>query len=375
VTTSESDSGGAIEWALTTSFLRFGSDTLACRLLKDLDPQREGARFLLSRLADALGWSPADRVDRIRRAAFRAAQAMRQAGGALFPIPWCRAGYPELLWQISDPPLVLWAAGDPRWLVQPSIAVVGSRRATPAGVMIAGRLARGLAEAGVLVVSGMARGIDAAAHQAALEAGAPTVAVLGSGADVVYPREHAALAASIRNAGVVISEFPPGTLPLAHHFPLRNRIISGLSRAVVVVEASHRSGSLITARAALEQGREVLAVPGTVASGRYSGCHALIKDGAALVETVEDVLDALKWVSGSDPALKKSDNRHESSQLAAVMAVGEPYSIEDLAARTRLDPAALLAELGRLEVAGIIGRVAGSGFVRFDKSVIGGGHG
>lgn len=358
------------------SFLRFGSDTLAARLLKDLDSGREAADpDLPHRLADRLGWSSPERTARFAQAEARAADAIRRAGPLLRPIAWFQPAYPELLWHIPDPPIVLWCAGDAGFLARPGIAVVGSRRASPAGLMIARRLARGLAEAGVVVVSGLARGIDAAAHQAALETGAPGIAVLGSGADVVYPREHEGLAARLRASGAIVSEFPPGTPPLAHHFPLRNRIISGLCRAVVVVEASQRSGSLITARAALEQGREVLAVPGTVASGQYTGCHALIKDGAALVETVEDILGALGWTASPGPGADKRGKSQQVSQLEEVMAVGEPYTVEDLADRTGLGSGELLAELGRLEVAGIVGRAAGAGFVKFDKSVIGEGDG
>ena len=180
-------------------------------------------------------------------------------------------------------------------LGRPSVAVVGARAASPTGQRIGYELGRDLALAGLVVVSGLARGVDGAAHAGALDGGGRTVAVLGCGVDVVYPRQHGALAARVAAQGVIVSEFPPGTEPRPSHFPLRNRIISGLSRAVVVVEASEQSGSLITAQMALEQGRDVLAVPGTWPAGRYRGCHALIKDGARLVETVEDVLEEIGW--------------------------------------------------------------------------------
>jgi DNA processing protein len=192
---------------------------------------------------------------------------------------------------------------------------------------------------------------------------------------VMYPGEHRVLADRIRAAGALVTEFPPGTPPLQHHFPLRNRIISGLCRAVIVVEASDRSGSLITARMALEQGRDVLAVPGSVASGQYSGCHALIKDGAPLVETARDVLEALGMDPSGVPARENVGRACEMSKLEAVMAAGEAYSIDELAARTGLEAAALLAELGTLEIAGRIGRVPGAGFVKVDKSAIGEGNG
>jgi DNA processing protein len=269
----------------------------------------------------------------------------------------------------------LWCAGRSDLLAAPAVAIVGSRRATPSGLVVARRLARGLAEAGLVIVSGMARGIDAAAHEAAIEAGGASIAVLGSGVDVVYPREHAALAARLRASGAVIAEFPPGTPPLPHHFPLRNRIISGLSRGVVVVEASQKSGSLITARTALEQGREVVVGPGSVAGGQYAGGHALIKDGAALVETVDDVLGALGWAAPDPHAQLARRKPLQMSLLEQTMTVGEPYSLDDLAARTGLQAPALLAELGALEVEGLVGRAGPASFVKFDKSAIGEGNG
>ncbi len=185
---------------------------------------------------------------------------------------------------------------------------------------------------------------------------------------MVYPREHERLAAAIAAAGAVVSEFPPGTPPLPHHFPLRNRVISGLARAVVVLEASARSGSLITARAALEQGRDVLAVPGSVLSGRSSGCHALIKDGAPLVETVEDVLAVMGWTpAGAESERVVDDKSCRMSGLERAMALGEVYTVDELAAKTGQSVQELLSELGRLEVGGRLARVAG-GFVRLDES-------
>ena len=260
---------------------------------------------LMPLLALWLGIPPAERGRRVADAREHAARAVERAASAkIAALPWFHPTYPALLREIVDPPIVLWLVGAAACLSEPAVAIVGSRRATPAGIAVARRIGRGLAEAGLVVVSGLARGIDGAAHQGALDAGGRTVAILGCGADVVYPPEHASLAKRVAEAGALVSEFPPCTPPLPRHFPLRNRIISGLSRAVVVIEASDRSGSLITARAALDQGRDVLAVPGNVASGRYSGCHALIKDGAPLVETVEDVLNELGWVQPVGEILK-----------------------------------------------------------------------
>lgn len=200
--------------------------------------------------------------------------------------------YPRDLMTIPDPPPVLWAIGDLGLLRRPQVALVGARNASSLGLRMASRLAAELGGTGMVVVSGLARGIDAAAHAAALDSG--TVAVLGGGVDVLYPPENAALAASIAERGLRLSEQPPGMEPMARHFPLRNRIIAGLSRAVVVVEAAARSGSLMTARLAADQGREVMAVPGHPFDARASGCNMLIRDGALLVRGAGDVLAALE---------------------------------------------------------------------------------
>lgn len=223
-------------------------------------------------------------------------KAGRRAGARLI----CHASpdYPARLRDISDAPPILWTIGDPALAARPMVAIVGARNASSLGLRMARRLAAGLAEAGFAVVSGLARGIDAAAHEAALSprAGAPpgaTIAVQAGGVDMVYPQENAALFDRIAREGLRLSEQPMGQEPLARHFPLRNRLISGLSEAVVVVEAAPGSGSLITAREALDQGRDVLAVPGHPVDARAAGCNALIRDGAVLVRNVEDVIEAL----------------------------------------------------------------------------------
>ncbi|OWJ75589.1 DNA-processing protein DprA [Haematobacter genomosp. 1] len=199
--------------------------------------------------------------------------------------------YPRLLAEIPDAPPLLWALGDISLLTKPLVALVGARNASSLGIRMARRLAGALAEAGFPVVSGLARGIDTAAHEAALPHG--TIAVQAGGIDVIYPRENTDLAARIGASGLRLSEQPPGMQPLARHFPQRNRIVSGLSHAVVVVEAAPRSGSLITARNALDQGREVMAVPGHPLDERAGGCNLLIREGALLVRGVEDVIAAL----------------------------------------------------------------------------------
>lgn len=201
--------------------------------------------------------------------------------------------YPLTLASIADPPPLLFARGDPALLGRTQMAVVGSRAATPAGLDFAADLAGALCRAGFAVISGLARGIDGAAHRGALAASGPTLAVLGCGIDRVYPSQHRQLAEEIEATGLVLSELPLGAGPLPHHFPRRNRIISGAAAGLVVVEAGLASGSLLTARAALEQGREVFAVPGAVRNPQARGCHALLREGAMLTESVEDVLAGL----------------------------------------------------------------------------------
>ncbi|WP_102222747.1 DNA-processing protein DprA [Acidimangrovimonas sediminis] len=215
--------------------------------------------------------------------------AARRAGARM--VLWGAPDYPPALMDLPDAPPLLWVLGDPAWLLRPMVALVGARNASSLGQRMARNLASALGSAGFVVVSGLARGIDAAAHRAALPTG--TVAVQAGGVDVIYPPENRDLAAMIAAQGCRISEQPMGAAPMARHFPLRNRLVSGLARAVVVVEAAARSGSLITARAALDQGREVLAVPGHPFDARAGGCNMLIRDGATLVRGAQDVLDLL----------------------------------------------------------------------------------
>ncbi len=200
--------------------------------------------------------------------------------------------YPATLAALSDPPPVLWCMGQRAPILKPMVALVGARNASSLGTRMARVLAEGLGHAGYTIVSGLARGVDAAAHQASLKTG--TIAVMGGGVDVIYPTENAVLAAAIADQGLRVSEQPMGLYPQARHFPPRNRIIAGLALAVVVVEAAEKSGSLITARDATDLGREVLAVPGHPVDGRAGGCNLLIRDGATLVRSVDDVLDVLR---------------------------------------------------------------------------------
>lgn len=350
---------------VAAALLRLGSDTRAARVFKELRLAHGLRESIVDRLAVALRLPDSERAERVAEARARAAVATAMAADRHLTLLAAQdPRYPPLLAEIVDPPIACWLRGDVTVLSSPSVAIVGSRHASEAGLAVARTLGRGLAEVGLTVVSGLARGIDAAAHRGALQGGGRTVAVLGSGVDVVYPAEHERLAGEIQQAGAVVSEFPPGTRPFASHFPLRNRIISGLSRAVVVVEASEKSGSLITARAALEQGRDVLAVPGTVVSGRYRGGHALIKDGARLVETVGDILEEIGWTRPKEWEAVEGDKSNHSSLLDSII---DPFGVEDieaLAMRNGRPVGDVLAELGALEVAGILERTPGGGFRR-----------
>src|SRR5262245_13554540 len=243
------------------------------------DALRAGAhpREVLAHLVDTQPQSPDLTVESLQRQAADAVERTRLAGLEL--IDWPDERYPPAVAAIADPPPVLWMRGQVAALEPPAVAIVGSRAGSAYALAVAERLAGDVASRGISIVSGLARGVDSAAHRVSLAAGGTTIAVLGTGADIVYPNEHKALAKEIAATGAVLSELPPGTSPLPMFFPMRNRIISGLSRAIVVVEASEKSGSLITARWALEQGRNVLAVPGNVLNGRNRGGPALLKDG------------------------------------------------------------------------------------------------
>jgi DNA processing protein len=294
------------------------------------------------------------------------ARALRRRAeeDGIHAIAWNDPAFPSLLAAISDCPPLLWYRGDLTVFDPPMVAIVGSRAATSISLDTAARLAADLAARGITVVSGLARGVDSAAHRGALTRGR-TIAVLGSGVDHIYPSEHKPLASQIAETGLVLSEYPPGTAPLPHHFPLRNRLISGLSLAVVVIEASEKSGSLITAGCALDQGREVMAVPGSVLSGRNRGGHALLKDGAKIVETADDVVEGLGW----DPAARKSATTSSGSggspdPVLNAMAPEHPYDLDALALASGLEMPRLLPRLIELELAGRVRRLGGGRFVR-----------
>lgn len=282
-----------------------------------------------------------------------------RVGGRL--VTWADASYPDLLRQIHDPPIFLFALGELTAADAFAVAIVGSRDATAYGRQMTATIAEGLAAAGVSVVSGLARGVDGAAHAAALRAGGRTLAVLGSGIDVIYPSEHHRLHMQIAKSGAVVSEYLMGTQPDGENFPARNRIISGLSLGAVVVEATERSGSLITAQCAAEQGREVFAVPGPVGA-RSRGTHQLLRQGAALVEQADDVLREIA------PHLRPSARTAPALSDVERTVVGQlddtPRSVDELIAATGLSAGMILETLLVLELRGVVRQLPGQGFAR-----------
>jgi DNA processing protein len=278
--------------------------------------------------------------------------------------------YPSNLKEIFDPPFVIYGAGRPEVLKEPSVAVVGARRPTPYGRAAAEKLAKDLAASGLVVVSGLARGIDSIAHWGALDSG-KTVAVLGSGLDDIYPPENKGLFRKIAEEGAVITEFPPEMPPFSFHFPLRNRIISGLSLATVVVEATRQSGSLITARLSLEQNRDVMAVPGSLTSDLSRGTNWLIKSGAKLVETWEDVVEELpsplreRFLSRRTEEKKKMPAMSpEEKRVFDRLSVETPVHIDELVEAAEASVSEMLGLLLNLELKGLIRQAPGKFFQR-----------
>ena len=273
------------------------------------------------------------------------------------------AEYPKALLEIADPPCLLYVRGNPGLLEKRGLAVVGSRNATPQGVQTAENFAKALAGKGLAIISGLALGIDAAAHRGALAAGGETIAVIGTGADRLYPARNRELALAIAEHGAIVSEFPLGTPAIAANFPRRNRIISGLSRGVLVVEAAPESGSLITARLAAEQGREVFAIPGSIHSPVARGCHKLIKQGAKLVETALDILEEFgNYPEAADIGPSSLLAGEENAVLGALG--HDPCNLDDLAERTGLAADRLLTELLTLELAGQVATLPGNRYQR-----------
>jgi len=320
-------------------------------------------------LADQLASEPTDAV----AAALAKSESWLAGPGDRWLMTFADSDYPPALLETPDPPPVLFAWGARTALAPPGVAIVGSRSCTQQGRETAVVFAQALAHTGLAIVSGLAAGIDAAAHRGALQAaeeGAPatTIAVAGTGIDVIYPSSQRALTEAIRQRGLVLSEFAPGMPALAHNFPRRNRIIAGLARGVLVVEAALRSGSLITARLAADFGREVLAIPGSIHSPTARGCHRLIKEGAKLVENARDVLEELRM----DGALLARARRGETTggalsdqQRRLLDALGrDPVSLDQLAARCAADAGTISATLLELELAQHVERLPGNRYQR-----------
>ncbi len=280
------------------------------------------------------------------------------------------ARFPPSLLQTADPPLLLYVKGRGDLLGADSIAIVGSRNPTAQGVENARAFAAHLSRAGFVIVSGLALGIDGAAHEGALEASGGTIAVVGTGLDRVYPARHRALAHRIAEAGLIVSEFAIGTPALAANFPVRNRIIAGLARGTLIVEAALQSGSLITARLAAEAGRDVFAIPGSIHSPQARGCHALIKQGAKLVDCVADILEEYRTVRPAGGAPQAAGRATGDARRDPVLAAlgFDPIGLDALVARTGMSAGELAARLLDLELAGHVARLPGQVFQRVERA-------
>lgn len=288
-------------------------------------------------------------------------------------VPVLDARYPPLLREVGDAPLVLYVLGDAQCLSRAQLAIVGSRNPTPAGRENAFEIAHQLGQQGIIITSGLAAGIDAAAHRGALAAGSQTIAVCGTGLAQVYPRAHRELAAAIADAGALVSEFPLPTPAIKTNFPRRNRIISGLALGTLVIEAALRSGSLITARLAAEQGREVFAVPGSIRNPLAQGCHALIRQGAKLVERTEDVLSELGPLAGTltqrgqcavSASVSPAQPLDKEYEILLDALGFEPASVDLLVDRTGLSAGAVASMMLMLELDGRVESCAGGVFMR-----------
>jgi DNA processing protein len=314
-------------------------------------------------LAAAATPAVADRLQGVHGALLEATRVWL-AGPGHDLLAWDDPDYPKALLDSGDAPPVLFFMGRREVLRRPAFAIVGSRHATPQGCENARAFAEALSRAGLTIVSGLALGVDGAAHEGALRGEGSTIACVGTGPDRVYPARHRELAHVIALSGAIVTEFPPGTPPLRQNFPRRNRLISGLARGVLVVEATLSSGSLVTARLAGEQGRDVFAIPGSIHSPFSMGCHRLIREGAKLVETAQDVLDELGI---SAPVAAPADRGGEGGQPrhAVIEALGgDPCDLDVLIARTRMGPDALAAALVELELEGQVAALPGGRWQR-----------
>jgi DNA processing protein len=329
------------------------------------DAGRAALREVAGPLAEALSHEPDALAPQLALAREWLAE-----GGSRHIVTLGDADYPKSLLDTADPPLLLFAQGRLELLQQPAIAIVGSRHATPQGRDNAREFAAHFSRGGLTVVSGLALGIDGAAHEGGLAGAASTIAVVGTGLDRVYPQRHLALAHRIAAEGLLLSEFPLGTPPLKPNFPLRNRIIAGLSLGTLVVEAAVESGSLITARQAAEMGREVFAIPGSIHSPQSRGCHALIKQGAKLVDAADDVLDELRLARPAPaPGTGAPAPAAAPGGDPVLGALGhDPVTLDALMARCGWPAARLQARLLELELEGVVARLPGGLFQRHGRA-------
>ncbi len=337
------------------------------RLLERFDTPEAALRANPGALAGIKGMSPAV-IEGIKNGEWRRfaeEECRRLELGSARLVTYVSKEYPKSLFEIPDPPPFLYVKGDLR-SCELSIAIVGSRRATSYGLMTTGKLAEALASHGVCVVSGMARGVDTAAHKGALYAGGRSIGVLGCGVDKIYPPENHSLFEEMANKGCLVSEFPLGTMPLAENFPRRNRIISGLSRGVLVVEAAEKSGSLITAHYALEHGRDVFAVPGNISFATSRGCNRLIKQGAKLVDCVEDILEELPAyvrASADAPLFQPPPRTFALTPKESViyeLLARSPLHIDDIISQTELTAGEVSSMLLHLELKGAVTPLPGT---------------
>ncbi|MFQ6130981.1 MAG: DNA-processing protein DprA [Armatimonadota bacterium] len=356
------------------SWLRLSRAGLLARRWLNLLEQMGSAQAILRAGRDALlaveGVTARDH-DKIERAKAEAdveadKAKLEQMGAHLLTIQ--DEAYPHWLKEIYDPPPLLYVRGEMERRDEQAVAIVGTRNCSNYGVVQAGRLAADLARRGFTIISGLARGIDAAAHEGALDAGGRSIGVAACGLEVDYPKGHAELKDRLAESGALLSELPLGTRPDRGRFPQRNRIVSGLALGVVVVEAPGKSGALITAGLALDQGREVFALPGDVTNPRNRGCHRLIKDGAALVETAEDVVEGLGIMLEAAPTREEAPRpqvelTEDEAKIVGVLSF-QPRHVDDVIRETELPPAQVTASLMMLEVKGLVRRFPGSTFVR-----------
>lgn len=334
------------------------------KLLNQMGSCREVWKAPIERLSEVIGPKLARALKEVRDSHHPEEELARCLAVGMEVLAEFEADYPAGLREIHSPPPLIFCRGNLKALEGPSIAIVGARKATPYGRMVARRLGRDLAKVGLVVVSGMARGVDSESHWGCLEGGGMTIGVLGNGIDVVYPRENRMLYSKVEQQGLLLSEYLPGTMPEPGNFPVRNRLISALSRGVVVVEAQEKSGAMITVGFALEQGKDVFAVPGPVTSLNSRGPHLLLQEGARLVSGVEDILQ--EWGMDRGPMVTQAnpgENRQQSFPVFECIGF-EPVHLDHILEMSRLTVGETASQLLQLEIEGKIKSLPGNIYVR-----------